>query len=139
MKLVCPAGEDCPGMLCTFDADLRIFLDKRRSPLVARMKKGSKSYQECAWVFTNREQKNVQYMVFGDLPYNVGGDYFVGPANIKSDIYCRTHPDFVAYVGETDQNKYKTVDIPEGKTLTETHVGDGYCTITVSDGDVQVF
>ncbi len=130
-------------MTCYFDADLLTFLDKRRSPLVTRCEKDSERYNMIAkWAFKCREQwdKNAKYIMCNDaIPYNVVGDYFVQSADFGSHIYCRTHSDFIAYVDETNQKTYKTVHIPEGKKLTETDVGDGYCIITVSNGDIQVY
>ena len=144
IRLVCRADCDVhPGMQYELEVGALIFLDKKNSPLITRMEKGSAKYKTLAMTFKESEKwdKSKSYRIFnGDILYNEEKDYFVDQSSVSKDgIKWRIHPHLIEYVDKTDQKEFKIVIIPKGKKLTISHIGnEGWEIIVVSDGDCQV-
>ncbi len=140
MKLICYTDREFPGMTCTLNHEMIIFLDKRDSSLISRQRKNSSWYKFLAEEgFENRENwdKNLTYVTCNGDVYNIVKDYFVRDESDRlDDIEWRTHSDLIDFVRETDQKDYELVDISDNmRCWSEIEINHGNFILIMCDNN----
>ncbi len=120
------------------NANLLIFLDKRKSRLVNRNREGSRTYNDlsCFILDAVRKSKEDYILILDCIPYNVKDNYFItiSPLVLSSDLDFRTHPYFIAYA-ENDDEMYNIITILDRRKVSEIKISEGHFIIIISDGN----